>query len=172
MKGEGCVINDEGPSPGPSLRGLSPWRIVGRCRRGIGESLSNYRFAAGVVEYSAVAGSTLISSRRGLRSLDGWVFWPHGNRSDCCAPRRLEVSGVCLSSFDEKCDDRRSRKRKGLMSKDPSKIKRCPECKRLVDASTMRPLSRTPHGGSVRYACPECFSRVMALRKATREAHR
>ena len=45
------------------------------------------------------------------------------------------------------------------MTKDPSKVKRCPECKRLVDSSTMRPLSRTPQGGAVRVACPDCFQR-------------
>jgi hypothetical protein len=55
------------------------------------------------------------------------------------------------------------------MTKDPSKIKRCPECRRLVEASTMRPLSRTRLGGGVRYACPDCFQRVMGLRKAVRE---
>ena len=52
------------------------------------------------------------------------------------------------------------------MGKDPSAIKRCPECRRLVQASTMRPLSRTRFGGGVRYACPGCFKRVMDLRKA------
>ena len=52
------------------------------------------------------------------------------------------------------------------MGKDPSKIKRCPECRRLVEAATMRPLSRTKQGGGVRFACPDCFQRVMALRKA------
>jgi hypothetical protein len=56
------------------------------------------------------------------------------------------------------------------MTKDPSKVKRCPECKRLVDAATMRPLSRTPQGGAVRVACPDCFQRVTALRKAVRDA--
>ena len=56
------------------------------------------------------------------------------------------------------------------MSKDPSKIRLCSECKRLVDASTLRPLARTQHAGGVRYACPKCFERVMALRKAVREA--
>jgi hypothetical protein len=55
------------------------------------------------------------------------------------------------------------------MGKDPSKIKRCPECKRLVDVATMRPLSRTPNG-SVRFACTGCFTRVMALRKNVRIA--
>jgi hypothetical protein len=52
------------------------------------------------------------------------------------------------------------------MTKDPSKIKQCPECRRLVPASSMRPLSRTRSGGGVRYACPECFKRVMDMRKA------
>jgi hypothetical protein len=52
------------------------------------------------------------------------------------------------------------------MPKDPSKIKRCPECRRLVEASTMRPLSRTKLGGGVRMACPACYTRVMDLRKA------
>ena len=57
-----------------------------------------------------------------------------------------------------------------VVTKDPSKIKRCPECRRLVEASTMRPLSRTRFGGGVRYACPDCFKRVMALRKAVASA--
>jgi DNA-binding transcriptional regulator YiaG len=35
------------------------------------------------------------------------------------------------------------------VSKDPSKIKRCPECKRMIDATTMRPLSRTYIQGRV-----------------------
>ena len=52
------------------------------------------------------------------------------------------------------------------MTKDPSKIKRCPECRRLVPASTMRPLSRTRFGGGVRFACPDCYKRVMDMRKA------
>lgn len=52
------------------------------------------------------------------------------------------------------------------VTKDPSKIKRCPECRRLVEAATMRPLSRTRLGGGVRFACPDCFKRVMALRRA------
>jgi DNA-directed RNA polymerase subunit RPC12/RpoP len=56
------------------------------------------------------------------------------------------------------------------MGKDPSKTKRCPECKRLVDAATMRPLSRSPTGG-LRFACPDCFTRVMALRKSVRIAN-
>jgi hypothetical protein len=55
---------------------------------------------------------------------------------------------------------------KARVTKDPSKIKRCPECRRLVEASTMRPLSRTRLGGGVRFACPDCFKRVMDMRKA------
>ena len=43
-------------------------------------------------------------------------------------------------------------------------------CRRLVEASSMRPLSRTRFGGGVRYACPDCFKRVMALRKAVANA--
>lgn len=57
------------------------------------------------------------------------------------------------------------------MGKDPSKIKVCPECRRLVDAATMRPLSRNQLGSGVRYVCPDCFKRVSALRKAVRAAH-
>jgi hypothetical protein len=49
---------------------------------------------------------------------------------------------------------------------DPSKIKQCPECRRLVQALTLRPLSRTRFGGGVRFACVDCFKRVMDLRKA------
>jgi endogenous inhibitor of DNA gyrase (YacG/DUF329 family) len=45
-------------------------------------------------------------------------------------------------------------------------MKRCPECGRIVEASSMRPLSRTQWGGGVRFACPDCFKRVMELRKA------
>jgi endogenous inhibitor of DNA gyrase (YacG/DUF329 family) len=52
------------------------------------------------------------------------------------------------------------------MTKDPSKIKQCPECRRLVEAESMRPLSRTRLGGRVRMACPACYTRVMDLRKA------
>jgi hypothetical protein len=52
------------------------------------------------------------------------------------------------------------------LTKDPSKIKQCQECRRLVQASTMRPLSRTRWGGGVRFACVDCFKRVMELRKA------
>jgi len=52
------------------------------------------------------------------------------------------------------------------VTKDPSKIKQCPECRRLVQALTLRPLSRTRWGGGVRFACVDCFKRVMDLRKA------
>ena len=55
------------------------------------------------------------------------------------------------------------------MGKDPSKIKRRAECKRMVDATTMRPLSHTPTGG-VRVVCLDCFARVMALGNAVRDA--
>jgi hypothetical protein len=55
------------------------------------------------------------------------------------------------------------------LTKDPSKIKGCQECRRLVQASTMRPLSRTRWGGGVRFACPACFKRVMDMRKAVAE---
>jgi len=48
------------------------------------------------------------------------------------------------------------------LPKDPSKIKRCPECRRLVEAATMRPLSRTRLGGGVRFACPDCFRKYGA----------
>jgi len=58
------------------------------------------------------------------------------------------------------------------MSTQPSNTKRCPECKRLVDPATMRPLSRSSHGGGLRYACPDCFARVKALRKIAKEAAR
>jgi hypothetical protein len=57
-----------------------------------------------------------------------------------------------------------------LMGKDPSKIKVCPECRRLVEAATMRPLSRNQLGSGIRYVCPDCFKRVLALRKVVREA--
>jgi hypothetical protein len=40
----------------------------------------------------------------------------------------------------------------------------------LVDPAGMRPLSRTSYGSGLRYACPDCFTRVRALRKAAREA--
>jgi hypothetical protein len=56
------------------------------------------------------------------------------------------------------------------MDKKPPKVRMCSECKRSSDASTLRPLARTQHGGSVRYACPDCFERVMTFRKAVREA--
>ena len=51
------------------------------------------------------------------------------------------------------------------MGKDPSKIKVCPECRRLVESATMRPLSRNQLGSGIRYVCPDCFKRVLALRK-------
>jgi len=54
------------------------------------------------------------------------------------------------------------------MGKDPSKIKRRAECKRMVDATTMRPLSRTPTG-RVRVVCLNCFVRVMALGNAVQD---
>jgi len=57
-----------------------------------------------------------------------------------------------------------------LMKTHSSKTKRCPECKRTVDATTLRPLSRTRHGSGLRYACPDCYARVMALRRVAREA--
>jgi len=50
------------------------------------------------------------------------------------------------------------------MSKDPSKIKRCPACKELKASATMRPLSRTGQSG-VRLVCLECFTEGMASRK-------
>lgn len=56
------------------------------------------------------------------------------------------------------------------MGKDPSKIKVCPECRRLVEAATMRPLSRNQLGSGIRYVCPDCFKRVLALRKVVRDA--
>ena len=37
---------------------------------------------------------------------------------------------------------------------------------RMVDAASMRPLSRTRFGSGIRFACAECYKRVMALRKA------
>ena len=52
------------------------------------------------------------------------------------------------------------------MSKDPSELKRCPECGRTVPAAGMRPLARTRYGGGIRFACPACFARVMEFRKA------
>jgi hypothetical protein len=36
----------------------------------------------------------------------------------------------------------------------------------------MRPLSRSSSGSGLRYACPDCFARVTALRKAARQARR
>lgn len=56
------------------------------------------------------------------------------------------------------------------MGKDPSKIKVCPECRRLVESVTMRPLSRNQLGSGIRYVCPDCFKRVIALRKVVRDA--
>lgn len=56
------------------------------------------------------------------------------------------------------------------MSKDPSKIRWCPECRCLVAASTMRPLSRTCAGSAVRVVCVDCFTRVMASWKTVRDA--
>jgi hypothetical protein len=50
--------------------------------------------------------------------------------------------------------------------KSTSQTKQCPECRRLVEAATMRPLSRSRFGGGLRYACPDCYKRVMLLRKA------
>jgi hypothetical protein len=79
----------------------------------------------------------------------------------CHKVRRLDV-GDAILSFHNRI--------RPVVTKDPSKIKRCPECRRLVEASTMRPLSRTRFGGGVRYACPDCFKRVMALRKAVASA--
>lgn len=61
---------------------------------------------------------------------------------------------------------RTSTTQRAKLTKKPSKVKHCQECRRLVQASTMRPLSRTRLGSGVRFACPECFKRVMALRKA------
>jgi hypothetical protein len=57
-----------------------------------------------------------------------------------------------------------------FMSALPSNTKRCAECRQSVDAMTMRPLSRTTYGSGLRYACPDCFTRVTALRKIAREA--
>jgi len=57
------------------------------------------------------------------------------------------------------------------MTKDPSKIKRCPACKRLTETATMRPLSRTQQSG-VRFVCLDCFTEGMALSKKTAAANR
>ncbi len=57
------------------------------------------------------------------------------------------------------------------MTKDPSKIKRCPACKRLAESATMRPLSRPAHGG-VRFVCLACFTEGMAARKLAAGAGR
>jgi len=56
------------------------------------------------------------------------------------------------------------------MSPQPPKQKRCAECRQVVDATTLRPLSRTAYGSGLRYACPGCFVRVKALRRVAREA--
>jgi hypothetical protein len=50
--------------------------------------------------------------------------------------------------------------RDALMSKDPSKIKRCPECTSMVEASTMRPVARTSPN-RVHFVCLTCFDREM-----------
>ena len=47
-----------------------------------------------------------------------------------------------------------------LMSKDPSKIKRCPECASLVDTTTMRPIARKSPN-RVHFVCLTCFGREM-----------
>jgi hypothetical protein len=57
------------------------------------------------------------------------------------------------------------------MTKDPSKIKRCPVCKRLASAATMRPLSRSQQSG-VRLVCLDCFAEGMALRKSAAATNR
>jgi hypothetical protein len=54
------------------------------------------------------------------------------------------------------------------LGKDPSKTKRCTECNRLVDAATMRPMSRNQNGGDIRRVCADCFARVTAQRNAAR----
>jgi hypothetical protein len=50
------------------------------------------------------------------------------------------------------------------MTKDPSKIKLCPACRRLSAVATMRPLSRAGRSG-VRLVCFECFTEGMARHK-------
>lgn len=58
------------------------------------------------------------------------------------------------------------------MTKDPSKVKRCPACKRLSSTATMRPLSRGGKSG-VRFVCLDCFTEGMAKqRTAAREARK
>ena len=54
------------------------------------------------------------------------------------------------------------------MTKESAKVKVCPECRRLVEAATMRPLSRNQQGSGIRYVCPDCYKRVLALRKMVR----
>ena len=56
------------------------------------------------------------------------------------------------------------------MAKDTAKIKVCPECRRLVESAGMRPLSRNQLGSGIRYVCPDCYKRVLALRKVVRES--
>ncbi len=58
------------------------------------------------------------------------------------------------------------------MGKTPSKISMCRECQRLVETSTMHPLSHDRLGRPVRIVCAECFKRIRALRKAAREQQR
>lgn len=53
-----------------------------------------------------------------------------------------------------------------FMGKDPSKIKHCPECRRLVDAAAMRPISRTHQGSGLRRVCVDCFEKITKLRKS------
>ena len=50
------------------------------------------------------------------------------------------------------------------------KINMCRECQRLVETSKMRPLSRDRLGRRVRNVCPDCYKRIMALRRAARTA--
>lgn len=52
-----------------------------------------------------------------------------------------------------------------FMSKDPSKTKRCPACKRIAETATMRPLARAAQSG-VRLVCLECYAEAMAQRKS------
>ena len=90
-------------------------------------------------------------------------FWPGPYKDkeeqfDSATPCR----GVQWASL---CTARETR-----VSKDPSKIKHCLECKRMVDALTMRPLARQASGGGVRRVCAECYCRVTALRKTVRDS--
>lgn len=52
-----------------------------------------------------------------------------------------------------------------FMSKDPSKTKLCPACRRLTETVTMRPLARAAQSG-VRLVCQECFADAVAQRKS------